>query len=470
MDIGLGIGMAIMFLVTNLFIVLIMRITLMSNFDYKAGMYLGVHIPAEHKEDAEVAALMDKTKKKFRIFNNVNTFLSAAICGVCIVDMLVFVFVYIVWIIVYAGGTELIIVMGHRKMYDIKLKNGWLIESQKKVYVDTRLSSQGENNQVSMKYHWILIGLIALMYIPIVLIKRSDIQYSIVSTYFIISLVISIILYLFNIYANSRERIVYSENSSVNMAMNLTCKKYISGGFLMMSVFNVLSFGYIVAEYLMHGVLYGGDFIVYSVIDVIGSFALIGFILVGRKKSSKILTGDDRPLYVDDDEYWKSGFYYNPNDKRILVKNRLCDTNYAFNYASKGGKIIVASLTIFVIASVIFAAAALIPFMNVDIKVSKTDDTVMINGAGYKCNINVNDIEEVKLFDELPKDNFTRTNGGSTNEYDIGYYKGRTYGKCMLFVWEGYTPVLMIKSSDKIVFVNSKEEGVIRQLYNELCH
>ena len=65
MDIGLGIGMAIMFLVTNLFIVLIMRITLMSNFDYKAGMYLGVHIPAEHKEDAEVAALMEKTKKQF---------------------------------------------------------------------------------------------------------------------------------------------------------------------------------------------------------------------------------------------------------------------------------------------------------------------------------------------------------------------------------------------------------------------
>ena len=65
-------------------------------------------------------------------------------------------------------------------------------------------------------------------------------------------------------------------------------------------------------------------------------------------------------------------------------------------------------------------------------------------------------------FNEMPKDNFTRTNGGSTNEYDIGNYKGRTYGKCMLFIWDGYSPVLMIKSSNKTVFVNSKEDGYIK--------
>ena len=51
---------------------------------------------------------------------------------------------------------------------------------------------------------------------------------------------------------------------------------------------------------------------------------------------------------------------------------------------------------------------------------------------GYKCSINIGDIQEVQLFDEMPKDNFTRTNGGSTDEYDVGNYKGRTYGKCML--------------------------------------
>lgn len=44
--------MAVMFFVTNLFIIMIMRLTMVSSFEYKAGMYLGVHIPAEKKEDA----------------------------------------------------------------------------------------------------------------------------------------------------------------------------------------------------------------------------------------------------------------------------------------------------------------------------------------------------------------------------------------------------------------------------------
>lgn len=58
----LGIVMAIMMLVTNLFVILVVRLTMVSNFDYKAGMYLGVHIPADKKEDAEVTSVVNKTK------------------------------------------------------------------------------------------------------------------------------------------------------------------------------------------------------------------------------------------------------------------------------------------------------------------------------------------------------------------------------------------------------------------------
>ena len=112
--------MAVMFFVTNLFIIMIMRLTMVSSFEYKAGMYLGVHIPAEKKEDAEVTSLMSRTKKQFNVFNNINIVLS--------------IFIYILWIFVYTVGIQLIVIAGHRKMYELKMKNGWLIEEQKKVY------------------------------------------------------------------------------------------------------------------------------------------------------------------------------------------------------------------------------------------------------------------------------------------------------------------------------------------------
>ena len=59
-----------------------------------------------------------------------------------------------------------------------------------------------------------------------------------------------------------------------------------------------------------------------------------------------------------------------------------------------------------------------------------------------------------------------------TNSYDIGRYEGRTLGKCSLYVFNGYSPILMIKSDDTLVFVNSKEDGEIEGLYVEVinCH
>lgn len=464
----LGIVMAIMMLVTNLFVILVVRLTMVSNFDYKAGMYLGVHIPADKKEDAEVTSVVNKTKKQFNVFNNVNMVLSVAICGICVVDMIIFVFVYILWIIIYIVGIQLVIIIGHRKIYDIKLKNGWLIEAQKKVYIDTRLSSSVKNPSISMRYHWIFIGLTVVLYIPVVIVRHSDMLFRDMSIYFIVSIIVAVALYIFNIYVNSSERTVYSENSDVNITMNQIYKKYVSLGLVIMSLFNTVAFSYIVAEYMLHGILYGGDVIVYTIVDLIGSIIMLASFVVARRKRTEVLAADDTPLYVDDDEYWKYGFYYNPNDRHMLVKNRLYDMNYAFNYASRGAQVLVGILTVFITASIIFTVAVLVPFIHVKMDVYITDDTFMAAGGGYKCSININDIQEVQLFNEMPKDNFTRINGGSTNEYDVGNYKGRTYGKCMLFIWDDYSPVLMIKSSNKTVFVNSKEDGYIRQMYDEL--
>lgn len=464
----LGIVMAIMMLVTNLFVILVVRLTMVSNFDYKAGMYLGVHIPADKKKDAEVTSVVNKTKKQFNVFNNVNMVLSVAICGICVVDMIIFVFVYILWIIIYIVGIQLVIIIGHRKIYDIKLKNGWLIEAQKKVYIDTRLSSSVKNPSISMRYHWIFIGLTVVLYIPVVIVRHSDMLFRDMSIYFIVSIIVAVALYIFNIYVNSSERTVYSENSDVNITMNQIYKKYVSLGLVIMSLFNTVAFSYIVAEYMLHGILYGGDVIVYTIVDLIGSIIMLASFVVARRKRTEVLAADDTPLYVDDDEYWKYGFYYNPNDRHIIVKNRMYDMNYAFNYASRGTQILVALLTVIITASIIFTVAALIPFINIKMDVYIADDTFMAEGGGYKCSINIGDIQEVQLFDEMPKDNFTRTNGGSTDEYDVGNYKGRTYGKCMLFIWDDYSPVLMIKSSNKTVFVNSKEDGYIRHMYDEL--
>ena len=38
----------------------------------------------------------------------------------------------------------------------------------------------------------------------------------------------------------------------------------------------------------------------------------------------------------------------------------------------------------------------------------------------------------------------------------------------MLFIWNGYEPVVMIKGDNKTVFVNYKEDGEALKLYEQL--
>ena len=78
------------------------------------------------------------------------------------------------WIFVYTVEIKLIVIVEQRKMYELKMKNGWLIEEQKKVYIDTRLSASNGKTSVSMKYHLMLIVLIAVIYIQVVLVRHSE--------------------------------------------------------------------------------------------------------------------------------------------------------------------------------------------------------------------------------------------------------------------------------------------------------
>ena len=424
----MGIALFVIALVSNIFTILIVRFGFIGNYEYKQGMLLGVHIPQENIGDEEVVSLMEKAKRNYKIFQNVNVVLGIVICFVNFLNMIIFVLIWCVWLIGYAVGIELLIIMPHRKMYDIKIKNKWVIESQKRIYADTSLSAG--RGEVKLYYHLIPIC--------------SEI-------------VTGIILWA-----------VKGGTKDFNQAVNNTVKKYIFKGMLITNIINALSWLYIFIEYIGHSRITDADYYVYMGIQFMYTLVILWMIIIIGKKKEEILNRDNEPLYVDDDEYWKTGFYNNPADPKVLVKNRLSDTNYSFNLGNKAGKAIMWSLEAVVAGFIIWFVAIMIPYINVHIDTEIKDNYFTVKAVGYEFSINIDDIEEVQLMDKMPKDSFTRTNGGATEEYNIGNYKGNTYGKCMLFIWNGYGPVVMIKGDNKTVFVNYKEDGEALKLYEQL--
>ena len=152
----MGIAMFIFFLIMNLFMTLIMKYVFDSNYKYTNGMLLGVHIPKDHVQDEEVQNLVRAAGKNMTRFLNWNCFVSVAICFLIFWNFVIFILIFCIWIAVYCIGVEWINISRHRQMYDLKMKNGWLVESQKKVYIDTQLSAGNGKDAPDVKYHFLI--------------------------------------------------------------------------------------------------------------------------------------------------------------------------------------------------------------------------------------------------------------------------------------------------------------------------
>lgn len=462
------IAMFMLFFVCNMFTVLIMRFAYESNYRYNNGMLIGVHIPGDHVNDDDVTRLMTRFKKSMKYFQNINAVLSIAICFLNFVNIIIFVIMYTIWILVFVFGIMYIQLSAHRKMYLLKIQNGWFVESQKqKVFIDTRACANADATPVSFRYHIIIIAAELLALIPFY--SWTDRAYfSMIIVFAICTVIVSVFGFVFHIYMNRRQNQAYSLNSYINNIVNMTMKKYIASAMLVMSLLNFVSWITFVLMCIIQDTVGDLSFWMYIILQLLSGCTLTVILILARNRKNEMLKADTQPVFVDDDDYWKTGFYYNPNDPHLFVPDRLCSTNYSLNYARTGAKIFTGSITAVTLGLLIWTTIVLIPYIHVTIDIRTTESTVNVSSCGYTSLININDITEITLMDSLPDDHFFRYNGGATDSYLVGKFKGNTYGKCNLYIFKDVSPVLMIKTADQTVFINSKKDGEIVNLYNAI--
>lgn len=464
----MDIALFIIIFVTDMFLVTIFNYVYNSNYQYKSGMYLGVHIPSEHSNDEEVLSLVSSCRRNMKRFNLINAILSIVVSLLIFYDAVIFTFVYCLWLIIYCGGLQYLLITSHRKMYALKISNNWIIESQKrKLYIDTKISADTGKTHVTYWYHILFIIIQTALFIPFIRM-RSKSDYEIIFIFYISSVIISAVALAFHIAVGKLQKNIYSTDSALNYKVNTTLKKYVCTALILLSAVNTIAWSYAAIATLVTSTLLSATTFVYTFIEILSAGFLIVPLIMARHKKDELLSADNNIEYIDDDDYWKTGFYYNPNDRRTFVPDRLQSTNYALNYAKKGAWIFTGTTTAIIIACFIFMAVVLLPFINLHIDTEITDNTFTVSAGGYTSKLNISDITDIQLLDELPKDHFTRVNGGSTDTYDVGIYKGDTYGRCRLYIMHGASPVMMIKTDNQLIFMNSPEDGVINNLYEQL--
>lgn len=489
----MSIALFIIFLFMNLFILLIMKVVYASNYSYTEGMLLGVHIPKEHSEDETVLNIVAAARRKMNRILWINLILGTALCFVVFWEIIIFVLAYTIWMIAFCFWITYANNSAHRKMYALKMANDWVIPDQKrKRYIDTNVSAQIGKSEISYNYHGIILLLELICLLPFVIGKSA-----VISTTMMImglcSVLISLTAMIFHIYVNRHERTVYSTDTQINQTVNRTMKIYKGLAMLLLSLINAIAWIYVATDTTIHCIssvskywqislstilnseiefanisLCSSAFYVYIFIQTLAVIGLFAPLLMSQSRKRELLAADTQPLYVDDDEYWQTGYYYNPSDPHVLVQNRLQSGNYTFNYATRGAKIFTGITFILITACIAWMIGALAPFINVHIDTQLDSNKLTVSAAIYSSEIYFDDIEEIQLLDELPDNDFVRTNGGATDEYLIGHFKSRTYGRCELYVYADNHPIIMIKTRDEVIFLNTKDSDDTYSIFESI--
>lgn len=357
----MGIFLFISFLFADLITCGACKMAIRQIFIYQNGILMGVHITKEQTEHPRVKALCEKSRRYWNIYQNSNLAAGSLVCLLAFFSMEWMMLVWIVWFLLYLAGMQVLMVLPLRRMYRLKEEQGWIHEkSRRTVYIDTELSTQA--GRLAPKAHWHLpllaleLGAAAALFVHGAAQSGWSGERAEWLALGSAAMGVTVLTWVMHLYLAEKRNVVYSQSSQINIAVNRLVKRAWATAFLGADCWNCAAWLYLVLRRDQAGGLVQGDWFVYVALQLAAAVAaLLPWGNLIRKKR-ELLTADEQPVEVDDDIYWKNGWYENPGDPHLLVPNRLCDTNYTFNMARPAARWINLGVTLVLVGSLGWAA------------------------------------------------------------------------------------------------------------------
>lgn len=442
----------------------------MDKFAYSHGMVFGVHIPKEAAEGEEIQGILKKRKKQYTRFMLWNLLASVLVLIPAFWYTSVFFILYSLWIAEYAAGLTGFFSKCQRSLYRLKTARGWSGGAPAgTVLIDTAVTARGERLAFS---HW--------LHAPAVLISAGCAAAAIWKhgpwetadrAVAVTLAAASLLFWGLHGWLVRRGGKVYSENGSVNRRMNQAAKRGISGGLLGASWLNTAGLaGYMAALWQGRTPDIGNIFWLLA-FGTLSAGALVAGLVLAGKKQREIAETDTQEIAVDDDYYWRTGWYCNPDDRRLWVQGRVFDANYGLNMGHPAAKKICAAMGVLFLGIIVFMIWLGVMLLRIDfteIGLAVGTETVQVEAGMYEISFAREEIRELALVDALPDERMRRTNGSADDRLLLGNFKGDTSGPCKLYVYRGYSPILKITLPEYTVYINSRTEGTAQKWYEEL--
>lgn len=436
---------------------------------YRDGMLFGVHLPESAVSLPSVAQLTASYQKQIRPFYLLHLFLGVSVVLPFFWRTSVAIILWCIWLCVFLVRAISLLYSAHRQLYLLKQEQnlGNTAEEPFTAAVDTRTAIHTEKAVLPLYWH-----LLSLVIVCIPLFFPRIRTYILTDTNGLLFLIIWITVWLLFLliawgYAKTGNRI-YSAHTEINLAINAQEHRSWSRMFFFYSLCNSLAF---LSEliFLANDLeWYWWSHLLFFIFQTLPIVALIVVYFRLKKIKSQILADDDAPMYIDDDYYWRNGWYNNPADPRLMVPDRFCGTNFTTNMGRPAGKILTVSILVVVAGLMIWMCGLLLRMDFVPVRMSIDGTQVSITSGYTDTSFSTDEIKDLQLLDSLPDDSFVRTNGSDDGQQLLGVFKGQKTGPCRMYVQLDESPVLSIQTDQYTVFITAPTRAQAENWYQTL--
>ena len=426
----------------------------------KKNIILGVTLPFEGRNSAEVAELCRKFKRWLNII--CASLVIVSLGSLFFAERFSLILTYLMAVVFLSIFLPYIpYIKYNKKLRALKREKNWINPAAGKLMVDTKLITENNIDSRFFGFKWfsapLLISIAALIYGYFL-----DLDSSTWGVLILLWMNLGIILMFtaLSVFIFRQRPEIIDRDTALSAALTRIRRHFWNRSWILMTYSTAL-WSVAIALFPSQMTFIVSTFAYAAILLVVAIYSEMKI----RSLQYKLTENSGSDAYVDEDDYWIWGLlYYNPNDTRV-VKNERIGMGMTINLAKPAGKFQMA-LAALAILLIPFTCVWMIMEDYTPKSVSVSDETVIAHHLRDEYVIKLDDVTEAELVETLPSN--VRVVGIGLDNSSKGLFNFTGYGDAETFINPKVPPFIYLETAEKNYMIGTDSADETKEIFEEI--